>query len=149
VAVDLTFEQHVVIPNRSLSEVFDYVSDFARAAEWRVEVVGSSMSPPAPMALGSRLREVSRIAGREVVTESVVDEISAPTRWSFAHVSGPLPVRGDYTFASGPDGVGVTYRLDVRLTGLWALAAPYLRWSGRRLTRRSLGTLAQRLASAD
>ncbi len=58
-----------------MSEVFDYVSDFGRAAEWRVEVVDSSMSPPAPMRLGTRLREVSRIAGREVVTESVVDEL--------------------------------------------------------------------------
>ena len=95
-----------------MSEVFDYVSDFDRAAEWRTEVVDSSMSPPAPMVLGSRLREVSRIAGREVVTESVVDEISAPTRWSFAHVSGPLPVRRRLPFESGPDGVGVTYRLD-------------------------------------
>ena len=81
-AADLTFEQHVVIPNRSISEVFHYVSDFGRAAEWRVEVVDSSMSPPAP-------------------------------------------------------------------TGVWALGAPYLRWSGRRLMRRSLDTLAQRLATAD
>lgn len=132
-----------------MSEVFDYVSDFGRAAEWRTEVVDSSMSPPAPMALGSRLREVSRIAGREVVTESVVDEVAAPTLWSFAHVSGPLPVHGDYRFEPGPQGVVVTYRLGVRLTGLWALGAPYLRWSGGRLMRRSLDTLAQRLAGAD
>ena len=148
-ATDLTFEQHIVIPNRSVSEVFDYVSDFARAAEWREEVVDSSMSPHAPMRLGTRLREVSRIAGREVVTESVVDEVSAPTLWSFAHVSGPLPVRGDYRFAAAPDGVDLTYRLDIRLTGLWALGAPYLGWSGRRLMRRSLETLAERLATAD
>ena len=148
-AADLTFEQHVVIPNRSVSEVFHYVSDFGRAAEWRVEVVDSSMSPPAPMRLGSRLREVSRIAGREVVTESVVDELSPPTLWSFAHVSGPLPVHGDYRLESKPDGVSLTYRLGVRLTGVWALGAPYLRWSGRRLIRRSLDTLAQRLAAAD
>ena len=148
-AADLTFEQHVVLPNRSLSEVFDYVSDFTRAVEWRTEVVDSSMSPPAPMRVGSRLREVSRIAGREVVTESVVDTLSSPTLWSFAHLSGPLPVHGDYRFESGPAGVTVTYRLGVRLTGIWALGAPYLRWSGRRLMRRSLNTLAQRLASAD
>ena len=148
-AADLTFEQHVVIPNRSVSEVFDYVSDFARAAEWRVEVVDSSMSPPAPMRTGTLLREVSRIVGREVVTESVVDEISAPTLWSFAHLSGPLPVHGDYRFESRPDDVTVTYRLRVRLTGVWALGVPYLRWSGRRLMRRSLDALAQRLATAD
>lgn len=148
-ATDLAFEERTVIPDRSPSEVFDYVSDFGRAAEWRVEVVDSSMSPPAPVRLGARLREVSRIAGREVVTESVVDEVSAPTFWSFAHVSGPLPVSGTYRLAAMTEGVELTYFLEVRLTGLWVLGAPYLRWSGRRLVRRSLDRLAERLADTS
>jgi hypothetical protein len=141
----IQFEEQVLIPARTVSEVFDYVSDFSRAAEWRIEVVESSMSPPTPMQVGARLREVSRIVGRPVVTESVVDELAAPTSWSFAHESGPLPVRGDYRFAAEGKGVRVTYRLEVQLTGLWALGAPYLRWSGRRIVRRSLGRLAERM----
>jgi hypothetical protein len=143
-ATQIRFEEQVLIPARAVLEVFDYVSDFSRAAEWRTEVVESSMSPPAPMQVGTRLREVSRIAGRSVVTESVVDELSVPTFWSFAHESGPLPVRGDYRFAGEGTGVRVTYRLEVQLTGLWALGAPYLRWSGRRIMRRSLARLAER-----
>ena len=140
----IQFEEQVLIPARAVSEVFDYVSDFSRAAEWRTEVVESSMSPPAPMQVGARLQEVSRIAGRQVVTYSVVDELSAPTFWSFAHEAGPLPVRGDYRFAEEGKGVRVTYRLEAELTGAWALGAPYLRWSGRRIMRRSLARLAER-----
>ncbi|HLL63404.1 MAG TPA: SRPBCC family protein [Propionibacteriaceae bacterium] len=141
----IQFEEQVLIPARTVSEVFDYVSDFRRAAEWRVEVVESSMAPPAPIQVGARLREVSRIVGRSVVTDSVVDELSAPTFWSFGQVRGPLPVRGDYRLAAEGNGVRVTHRLEVELTGRWALGAPYLRWSGRRLIQRSLGRLAERM----
>ena len=141
----IQFKEQVLIPARTVSEVFDYVSDFSRAAEWRTEVVESSMSPPAPIQVGAQLREVSRIVGRRVVTDSVVDELSAPTFWSFAHQSGPLPVRGDYRFEEEGKGVRLTYRLEARLDGLWALGAPYLRWSGRRIMRRSLARLAERV----
>jgi hypothetical protein len=141
----IRFEEQVLIRVRTVSEVFDYVSDFSRAAEWRSEVVESSMSPPAPIQVGARLHEVSRIVGRQVVTDSVVDGLSAPTFWSFAHVSGPLPVSGDYRFQEEGKGVRLTYRLELRLTGLWALGTPYLRWSGRRIMRRSLDRLAERV----
>jgi hypothetical protein len=147
-STEIEFEQEVVIPQKSVSEVFDYISDFGRAAEWRVEVTESSMSPPGPMRLGSGLREVARIAGREVVTDSVVDQFSAPDSWTFAHTSGPLPVSGGFRVEPEGGDVRLTYRLHVRLSGAWALAAPYLRWSGLRMIRRSLARLAERLATA-
>src|SRR5215207_6582531 len=90
-STEIEFEQHVVIPQRSGPEVFDYVSEFSRAAEWRVEVTESTMSPPGPMRLGTRLGEVARVAGRKVVTESVVDQFAPPDSWTFAHIRGPLP----------------------------------------------------------
>jgi hypothetical protein len=148
-STEIEFEHQVVIPRRSVSEVFDYVSDFRRAAEWRVEVTDSSMTPPAPMRLGTRLREVARVAGREVATESVVDRFSPPDSWTFAHVSGPLPVTGGFRIEPAGADVRLTYRLHVALRGGWALGAPYLRWSGRRMIQRSLARLATRLAVTD
>jgi hypothetical protein len=43
---------------------FDYVSDFSRAGEWRVEGDRVTMSSPGPMRLGTRLRKVARLAER-------------------------------------------------------------------------------------
>ena len=146
-STEIEFEQHVVIPQRSGPEVFDYVSDFSRAAEWRVEVTDSTMSPPGPMRLGTRLREVARVAGRNVVTESVVDQFAPPGSWTFAHIRGPLPVSGGFRIEPGDGEVRLTYRLQVQLAGAWAVAAPYLRWSGRRMIRKSLARLAERLAA--
>jgi carbon monoxide dehydrogenase subunit G len=148
-STQIEFEQRVVIPRRSVPEVFDYVSDFSRAAEWRVEVKESTMSPPGPMRLGTRLREVARVAGREVVTDSVVDQFAPPDSWTFAHTGGPLPVSGGFRVEPSGGDVRLTYRLQVELHAVWVLGAPYLRWSGRRMIQRSLARLAARLAGPD
>jgi polyketide cyclase/dehydrase/lipid transport protein len=142
----IDFEEQVVIPSRTVGEVFDYVSDFSRHVDWRVEVVESSMAPPAPMRVGARLREVARVARRRVVTDSVVDQVTPPESWTFAHTGGPLPVSGGFWVEPAGGDVRLTYRLRVELRGAWALGAPYLRWSGRRTIRRSLSRLAERLA---
>jgi len=141
----MRFEHDVVIEGRSVQDVFAYVSDFNRVHEWRVEVTASTMEPAGPMKPGSRLHEIARINGRTVVTDSVVDDVVAPYRWTFAHVSGPLPVRGECRFAATDGGTRLTYVLEVTLTGAWKLMAPVLRRSGRRTITRSLATLAERL----
>jgi hypothetical protein len=141
----MRFEQDVVVTGRSVEEVFAYVSDFNRAHEWRDEVTASTMEPAGPMKPGSRLHEVARVNGRTVVTDSVVDDLVAPYRFTFDHVSGPLPVSGEYRFATADGGTRLTYVLEVSLTWAWKLMAPVLRSSGRRTIARSLATLVERL----
>jgi Polyketide cyclase / dehydrase and lipid transport len=142
----MKFVQETVIAGRTPEDVWAYVTDFNRAHEWRSEVTGSTMQPPGPMRLGSRLREVAVVSGRTVVTESVIDSFEPPHRWTFAHLSGALPVRGGIVLAAEPGGTRLTYELTVQLTGGWRLLAPMLRWSGRRMIRGSLATLADLLS---
>jgi polyketide cyclase/dehydrase/lipid transport protein len=142
----MRFHHEIIVPGRTVEDVWEYVSDFNRAHEWRTEVTGSRMEPAGPMRTGSRLRETAVINGRTVVTDSVVDSCEAPHRFTFAHVAGPLPVSGEYLLTSAPDGTRLSYLLDVRLTGMWRLAGPLLRRSGRRMIGRSLATLADTLA---
>jgi Polyketide cyclase / dehydrase and lipid transport len=144
----MRFEHEVFIRHRSVEEVFAYVSDFNRAHEWRTEVTSSTMEPAGPMKEGSRLHEVAVVSGRTVVTDSVVDALDAPHRFTFAHVSGPLPVSGQYLFApaAGHNGTRMIYLRDVELTGSWKLVAPILRRSGERMMARSMAALVARLA---
>lgn len=138
----MRFVEEIVVVGRSPADVFSYVSDFDRAREWREDVVESTMQPAAPMRVGARLTEVAQVAGRRVVTQSVIDECVVPDRWHFRHETGPLPVSGEFAFTTQPDGaVHVRYILDVELPGLWRLAAPYLRRSGRRTIHRSMDRL--------
>ena len=142
--MNLTFVRSVTVA-RSVEDTFAYASDFNRAYEWRDEVKASSATPPGPMRLGTRLHEESVLAGRRVVTESVVDGYDAPHRYSFAHVSGPMAVSGDYVIAPVAGGAQMTYTLRVRLRGGWALLGPLFRLTGGRMVDRSLSKFAENL----
>ena len=142
--MNLTFVRSVTVA-RSVEDTFAYASAFNRAYEWRAEVKASSATPPGPMRLGTRLHEESVLAGRPVVTESVVDGYEAPHRWSFAHLSGPMAVSGDYVIAPVAGGAQLTYTLRVRLRGGWALLGPLFRLTGGRMIDRSLAKLAENL----
>lgn len=132
---------------RSVEDVFVYVSDFTKAKDWRTEVTRSSMEPVGPMREGTRLHEVAVVAGWPVITESVIDAYEPPHRFTFAHISGPMPVSGQYHVADAGDGSRLTYTLHLRLTGLWRLLLPILRRTGPKTVDESLGRLAAHLES--
>ncbi|MET0965324.1 MAG: alpha/beta fold hydrolase [Nakamurella sp.] len=141
----LTFRHHMVT-DRGVQEVFDYVSDFNSAHKWRTEVVESTAFPAGPMAVGTRLREIAVVAGRRVVTDSVVDAFEPGSRFTFAHLSGPLPVSGEYRCTPVAAGTRVDYTLHLDLQGWWVIAAPLFRLTGPRTIRQSFTALRDRLA---
>jgi hypothetical protein len=114
--------EHRVLVARPVEEVFAYLSDVTLAGQWRVEA------------------------------------FEPPYRFSFAHVSPAPPISGEYrctpTGAVESDDIGavagtsVRYRLRVALPGAWALAAPHLRRSGRRMIARSFARLRAELEEA-
>lgn len=142
--VQLEFVRSIGIPS-SPDDLFAYVSDFSRAHEWRTEVAESHAEPPGPMRVGTRLHEVAVIAGRRVVTDTIVDTYDPAGSFTFVHVSGPMPVSGEFLVAATPNGAQLTYTLRVRLHGLWILLAPMLRRSGCRTIDRSLTALAENM----
>lgn len=133
---------------RPIEDVFAYLSDFPRAKEWRAEVVESSMSTP-QMHSGTQLRDVVIVLGRRIETRSRVVDFERPHRWTFESLEGPLPVSGAYDLvAISANRTEFTYRLRVHLPGLWALAAPVLRWSGARMLRAALTRLREVMESS-
>ncbi len=144
----LIFEQSVIV-DRPIADVFEYVSDVNRAHEWRSEVVESTMWPAGPMRHGMVTYEVTYIRGRRIVTETVIDTMSAPERFSFSHLNGPLPTSGECVFVAGPEGTEMTYRLVIELRGGWVLFGRYLRRLVEQNMTRSLATLRSTLESRD
>lgn len=137
-----------VFVRRDPVAVFAYASDFRRAHEWRTEVVESSMSPDGPMRPGSLLREVAMVAGRRIVTDSVVDSFDEHSRFSFTHRSGPMPVSGAYTVTPTDGGAVLRYDLEVELFGAWALLTPVFRVTGPRMMAESLDEFRFRLEAS-
>jgi len=142
----LEFIRSVEIP-RPVAEVFAYASDFTHAHEWRTEVVESTMQPAGPMRLGSRLHEVALMSGRRVVTDSVVDTYEPPHRFTFAHLSGPMAVSGEYAVEAVEGGSRLIYTLRVRLSSLWVLLTPVFRRTGPKMIDSSLRQLADQLTA--
>ena len=135
------------------AQVFDHVTDFAHAHEWRTEVVESTMAPAGPMRAGSRRREVAVVAGRRVVTHSVVAVLEPSHRFTFEHVSGPLPVSGEYRVeprrsSTGQSLTTLWYTLRVALPGGWRLLAPLLKVTAPRTVDKSLRALAAQIEAA-
>ena len=144
----LIFERSVIV-DRPITDVFAYVSDVNLAHEWRSEVVESTMWPAGPMRDGMVIYEVAVIKGRHIVTETVIETMSAPERFSFSHLNGPLPTSGEFVFIARPDGTEVTYRLVIELRGGWVLFGRYLRRVIDQNMMRSLSTLRSTLESRD
>lgn len=134
-----------VLVRRSAPDVFDYAADFRRAPEWRTELVEAALRPDGPMRLGSTLREVAKVAGLRMVTETVIDNYDAPNRFTFRHQSGPLPVSGGYTVTPADGGAVLRYDLTVELPGRWRLLAPVFRLTGPRTMAASLDRFRSRL----
>jgi hypothetical protein len=139
----LVFERSVVI-NRPVEEVAAYLADAERAVEWRADVLESTATPPGPVKPGTQVREVVRVLGRSVPSETIVDGVT-PAGFRFRHVRGPLPISGEYACTAVPGGTLVTATRHLTLTGRWVTFAAYLRHSADRMLAVSLATLRFRL----
>ena len=78
--------------DRPPAEVFAYVTDPGRFAEWQWGVVSGRMADSSPPAAGSRFTATTRIGGTEQVSTLEITEISPPRSWAVRGVDGPVRV---------------------------------------------------------
>ena len=75
---------------RPPDEVFSYVTDPSRFAEWQEGVVSGRIEGGGPPAMGSRYTTTRRIGGAERTTTSEITEISPPRSWAVHGLDGPI-----------------------------------------------------------
>lgn len=75
---------------RPPDEVFSYVTDPSRFAEWQEGVVSGRIEGGGPPAMGSRYTTTRRIVGAERTTTSEITEISPPRSWAVHGLDGPI-----------------------------------------------------------
>jgi uncharacterized protein YndB with AHSA1/START domain len=111
---------------RPQDEVFSYVTDPTRFAEWQAGVVGGSMESDKTPSVGSKCMTRRRIGGavREVTSE--VTKIDAPTRWGVRGIDGPIRAIVDVTVEPVTDGAQsyVTIAVDFEGQGFGKLIVP-------------------------
>jgi uncharacterized protein YndB with AHSA1/START domain len=119
---------------RTPEDVFEYVSDPTRFAEWQHDVVGVRTTTPGPLGVGSRFTTARRIGGVERTLVQEITEVSRPTRWAARGIEGPI--RASATITIEPLDVGsssrVTFSLDFQGHGIGVPLLPLVRRQARK-----------------
>ncbi len=136
---------------RRPEDVFSYVSDPSRLAEWQDSVVSAHVEGGGPPAVGSKAITTRRIGRGERTMTMELTEITAPRSWAVRGIDGPVRGIVNGTVEPLDDGARcrVTIELDFEGHGLGKLLVPLLvRPQAKQELPKSAQNLKQRLESS-
>jgi uncharacterized membrane protein len=120
--------------NRTPEDVFAYVDDLGKHAEWQEQLVSTQVETEGPTRVGTRAADKRRLPGgtRDITYE--ITEHDPPHKSSFRGVNGPVRPVGTVTVAplNGGARSKLTLELDLKGRGLGVLIAPLARASARK-----------------
>jgi uncharacterized protein YndB with AHSA1/START domain len=128
---------------RPPEEVFAYVTDPTRFAEWQRDVVRVHPDRPGTPDVGSRFSTTRRVGG--TMTQEVT-ELDAPRRWAVRGVDGRIRPSATITVEPIDAGSRVTFTLDFEGHGVGVPLAPLVRRQaekGAPVSYRNLKTLLE------
>ena len=125
---------------------FEYLADFANAAEWDPGIEEARRLTPAPTVVGSRFEVIALFRGNRQCFEYVVTGLEQGTQIALRG-EGEKAVSDDViTVSADTSGSRVAYEADLRLKGVYRVAEPLLRSTFKRMGDAALDGLARRLA---
>ncbi|MGN8025413.1 SRPBCC family protein [Microbacterium sp. 22242] len=100
-----------------IESVFAFFTDPANDPKWRSGII--EMRANGESAVGATVHQViAGPGGRSIDADIRITERSAPTRYAFATISGPVRPIGGYTFAPDEGGTTVEFVLSAELSGV-------------------------------
>lgn len=136
---------------RPPDEVFAYVTDPSRFAEWQENVVGGRIEGDGPPTVGSTFTTTRRLGPRERTMKSRITELGPPRRWAMRGVDGPVRAIVDVTVEplAGNARSRVTIALDFEGHGIGKALVPLVvRRQAQKEMPRNVARLGERLESA-
>jgi uncharacterized protein YndB with AHSA1/START domain len=136
---------------RPPEEVFSYVTDPSRFAEWQFDVVSVHLEGDRPPGVGSRFTTVRRIGRAERTITQEITEISLPRSWAAHGVAGPIRPNATVTVEPLADSTRsrVTFALDFEGHRAGVLLVPLVRRLAAKGAPTSYRNLKERLESGD
>jgi hypothetical protein len=125
------------------------MSDFSNAQYWDPSVRVARRDDGGEIAVGSHFTLTLRFAGRDKTLEYEVTEIEPLRRVVFWSSTAALYSLDTLTFEPRPDGCVMTYRAELRLKGVAAVAKPVLPVLFRRLGDRASVSLHRILSGSS
>ncbi len=136
----MQIEQSIII-HRPIAQVFAFVSNPNNNVKWQPEVIEHKMLSDGPMALGSKMRHVSKFMGRRIESNIDITEFAPNQKIAFYVTSGTLPYTIYYLLA--PEGEGTRFSYFAVMESNWflKLVQPLMMQSAKRVIEGDLGRL--------
>ncbi len=103
--------------DRAPEEVFAYVTDPARLAEWQESVVSTRVEEAGPPSVGMKVSVTRRIGPLERAMTAELAELTPPSRWAVRGVDGPVRGNIQGTIAPLDEGTRSRVTLELELVG--------------------------------
>jgi len=128
--------------NRSLQEVFDYVSDVGNYPEWMADALEVRKHTAGPPQQSDRFTLAIKSVGRRFETPYERSSYEANRRYTDRAVGGPVPnQRWNSTFEEVPGGTRLTRAVEAELGGLLKVLEPLQKRVAERQLGKDLKTL--------
>jgi uncharacterized protein YndB with AHSA1/START domain len=136
---------------RPPAEVFSYVTDPSRFAEWQYDVVSVRMDGDRAPDVGSRFTTTRRIGRTERTMTQEITENNPPSSWAAYGVDGPIRPNAKITVEPLDDSTRsrVTFALDFEGHGTGTPLVAVVRRMARKGAPTSYRNLKRRLESGD
>ena len=138
---------HSIEINRPPDEVFSYVTDPARFAEWQYDVERVRINGDGLSGVGSRFTTTRRIGRAERTMTQEITKTDPPTSWAAYGVAGPIRPSANITIEplNHSSRSRVTFALDFEGHRIGVLLVPLIRRIAARGAPKSYQNLKERL----
>src|SRR5947209_16329049 len=125
---------HSIEIDRRPEDVFAYLDQHERHGEWQPQIVSSKVETEGPVGVGTRVREIRQVAGREQDTSYEITEHEPSRKSSFRGTTGPVRPAGTVTVEPIGDGSRSRVELQFNLAGhgIGVLIAPFARMQAKK-----------------
>jgi carbon monoxide dehydrogenase subunit G len=142
-----TMTQSVMV-NRSVAEVWTFISNFENTTRWSRGVLEARQTSDGPLGVGSTLQAVVKAFGRRRTADYLVTEYEPNHVFAFKVTSGPMTSRARFSVEPAGAGTRLTASGEVELTGLSRLLAPILVRMVRRHSQADLANVKRILEAS-
>ena len=143
-------QEHSVVINRPVEEVFAFVTDPNNDPLWQSTSLETEQISEGPVDVGATFRNISKFLGRRIESTYEVTENEPPHRQCVRITSGPIPGSGCYLFESADGGsTRFTQTFEAEVGGFFKLAEPLVGRAIRRQMEADMATLKDLLESGE
>ena len=138
------YEQSVWI-NRPVEEVFKFATQPEKEPLWNTGMEESEITSEGPLGVGTKVRSVSRVLGRNVETTWEVTEYEVNHKKAVKSTSGPIPFEAASVFESVEGGTKLTFTIEAEAGGILRVITPVIIRMGKKQTENSFANLKELL----